>query len=112
MPYIQYLLPGSIVLAIFTMVMIGGGIIFILLGIMFEVMGLVPLVTSLIALRAGRGLPGAPQRQLRLRLSQRASQPGQPGREAEHFGPRAAGRTVQQLQHRPGVGFHRPGDIT
>ena len=28
-PYIQYLLPGSIVLAIFTMVMIGGGIIFI-----------------------------------------------------------------------------------
>ena len=36
-----------------------GGIIFILLGIMFEVMGLVPLVTSLIALRAGRGLPGA-----------------------------------------------------
>jgi len=37
----------------------GGGIIFILLGIMFEVMGLVPLVTSLIALRAGRGLPGA-----------------------------------------------------
>jgi ABC-2 type transport system permease protein len=28
-PYIQYLLPGSIVLSIFTMVMIGGGIIFI-----------------------------------------------------------------------------------
>ena len=28
-PYIQYLLSGSIVLAIFTMVMIGGGIIFI-----------------------------------------------------------------------------------
>ena len=28
-PYIQYLLPGSIVLSIFVMVMIGGGIIFI-----------------------------------------------------------------------------------
>ena len=29
MPYIQYLLPGSIVMSIFMMVMIGGGIIFI-----------------------------------------------------------------------------------
>ena len=28
-PYIQYLLPGSIVMSIFMMVMIGGGIIFI-----------------------------------------------------------------------------------
>jgi ABC-2 type transport system permease protein len=28
-PYIQYLLPGSIVMSIFTMVMIGGGIIFV-----------------------------------------------------------------------------------
>ena len=28
-PYIQYLLPGSIVMAVFMMVMIGGGIIFI-----------------------------------------------------------------------------------
>ena len=29
MPYIQYLLPGSVVMSIFMMVMIGGGIIFI-----------------------------------------------------------------------------------
>ena len=29
MPYVQYLLPGSIVMSIFMMVMIGGGIIFI-----------------------------------------------------------------------------------
>ena len=29
MPYIQYLLPGSIVMSVFMMVMIGGGIIFI-----------------------------------------------------------------------------------
>ena len=29
MPYLQYLLPGSIVMSIFMMVMIGGGIIFI-----------------------------------------------------------------------------------
>src|SRR6185503_12166745 len=28
-PYIQYLLPGSVVMSIFVMVMIGGGIIFI-----------------------------------------------------------------------------------
>ena len=28
-PYVQYLLPGSIVMSIFMMVMIGGGIIFI-----------------------------------------------------------------------------------
>jgi ABC-2 type transport system permease protein len=28
-PYIQYLLPGSIVMSVFTMVMIGGGIIFV-----------------------------------------------------------------------------------
>ena len=28
-PYIQYLLPGSITMSIFMMVMIGGGIIFI-----------------------------------------------------------------------------------
>src|SRR5207245_3897343 len=28
-PYIQYLLPGSVVMSIFMMVMIGGGIIFI-----------------------------------------------------------------------------------
>ncbi len=35
----------------------GGGIIFVLLGVMFEVMGLVPLVTTMIGLRAGRGLP-------------------------------------------------------
>ena len=29
MPYVQYLLPGSVVMSIFMMVMIGGGIIFI-----------------------------------------------------------------------------------
>ena len=29
MPYVQYLLPGSITMSIFMMVMIGGGIIFI-----------------------------------------------------------------------------------
>ena len=28
-PYVQYLLPGSVVMSIFMMVMIGGGIIFI-----------------------------------------------------------------------------------
>jgi hypothetical protein len=31
----------------------GGGIIFVLLGVMFEVMGIVPLVTTLLAMRSG-----------------------------------------------------------
>jgi len=36
----------------------GGGIIFILLGVMFEVMGIVPLVTTLLAMRPGATKPG------------------------------------------------------
>jgi hypothetical protein len=35
----------------------GGGIIFILLGVMFEVMGIVPLVTTLLAFRPGASRP-------------------------------------------------------
>jgi hypothetical protein len=35
----------------------GAGIIFVLLGVMFEVMGLAPLIMTLVGLRAGRGLP-------------------------------------------------------